>query len=395
MIIFRHSAFWIMLLIIFTVPSVFAATCTVGYSAGNTHTTIQAAIDDTTCATINIGEKNFYENLVINREVTIEGARASLSDIDGSSAGPVITFEDPTPYDRPTVRLKNLTLQNGKSADNGGGIKNESDMSLILDNVTIKNNIAAQDGGGIYHYGYGNITIQNGSVLKKNTAGKYGGGIYGVLSKIDIEQSSIIQNTAAEAVGGMALAEVGGDLWIFDSTVGENSAPKSGGIWTAGSILAGNITVYKNSSTTSGFAGGIDTATSNTYDMQISNSAIAKNIGGDCDVQEVKSFGGNLDSDSTCAFTASTDLPGQDPGFSSLAQSVYQAASKTSVVVDNGSGTIGGASACSGADEKGNARPIDGNGDGTALCDIGAMESKLNFNPIVQLPISKAYPKLP
>lgn len=393
MITFRQSAFWITLLSIFTVPSAFAATCTVGYSAGNTHATIQAAIDDTTCATINIGEKNFYENLVINREVTIEGARASLSDIDGSSVGPVITFQDPSPYDRPTVTLKNLTLQNGKSSDNGGGIKNESDMSLILDNVTLKNNIATKDGGGIYHYGYGSITIQNGSVLKKNTAGGSGGGVYGVLYSIDVEQSSIIQNTAADVGGGMVLAAEGINLWIFNSTIGENSALKSGGIWTAGSILAGNITVYKNSSTTSGYAGGIDTSTSNTHDMQIWNSAIAKNTGGDCDVQEVTSFGGNLDSDSTCAFTAATDLPGTDPGFSSLMLSVYQAASKTSAVIDNGNGSNGTGSLCGGADEKGNARSIDGNGDGTALCDIGAMESKLKLNLVEQLPISKAFPK--
>jgi hypothetical protein len=128
--------------------------------------------------------------------------------------------------------------------------------------------------------------------------------------------------------------------------------------------------------------------------MQFWNSAIAKNTGGDCDFQNMASFGGNLDSDNTCKFTGSTDLPGKDPGFSPLSLNVYNAASKTSAVVDTGKGVSGGVSACSLTDEKNNVRPVDGNGDGTTECDIGAMESKLILNLENQVKLKPTTPML-
>ena len=47
--------------------------CTVGASGAN-YTTVQAAINDSNCATINIAAGTYTENITINRDVILQGA---------------------------------------------------------------------------------------------------------------------------------------------------------------------------------------------------------------------------------------------------------------------------------------------------------------------------------
>lgn len=368
-----------------------ASSCYVSHSTGGTtHATVQKAIDDPKCTVIYLGKKTFTGNFIINREVTIEGENQNLTNLDGGLKGSVITLEDPTTYSRPVVTLKNLTIQNGSSTNGGGISKDECDAMVVLDNVTMKNNKAQENGGAIYNSNstsysvlVRDITITN-SLIKGNSAGNDGGGIY-TLSNVLIEKTSVIKNTADRA-GGI----IGGPLSMLEiltSTIGENVAVEAGGIHMQGDASIFNSTIYGNSSSKAGYAGGIDSKSADS--LGIYDTVVGKNSGGDCNIPAaiVTSFGGNMDTDNTCSLSGFGDYSGIiDPGLVATTGNVYIAKSNTSPVVDKGLNDY-----CDAVDQKGNSRPQDGNIDGTADCDIGAMErtGQLKLPAIINQPSPK------
>ncbi|MEJ2601573.1 MAG: hypothetical protein P8Z00_24835, partial [Anaerolineales bacterium] len=80
------------------------ATC----SVPDQYTTLQAALDDTTCDTIQVITGTYTSNLAITRSVTIQGVAANLVHIQGAGAGPVISTDPGT-----NVTLQGLTLSEG------------------------------------------------------------------------------------------------------------------------------------------------------------------------------------------------------------------------------------------------------------------------------------------
>ncbi|MFL5803509.1 MAG: hypothetical protein ACJ8CR_17420, partial [Roseiflexaceae bacterium] len=63
--------------------------CTVG-AGGATYATIQAAIDDTGCTTINVAAGTYAEHMTIGRSLTLNGAGAGSTIIDGSETDRVL-----------------------------------------------------------------------------------------------------------------------------------------------------------------------------------------------------------------------------------------------------------------------------------------------------------------
>ena len=138
-----------------------AARCRVPSSA---YPTIQAAVDNATCATINVAAGTYHENVVINHDVTIRGEESEESEegegqestiVDGSGSGTVFTITSGK------VTIKNVTIQNGLGPV-GGGIVNNGGMLTIKDS-TISNN-SALEGGGISNNGtvtLKDVTFQN------------------------------------------------------------------------------------------------------------------------------------------------------------------------------------------------------------------------------------------
>jgi hypothetical protein len=86
--------------------------------------------------------------------------------------------------------------------------------------------------------------------------------------------------------------------------------------------------------------------------------------------------GYNLSQDSECAMAGGSNLIGVPallgPLQSTLAPTAFHAPLTGSPLIDAGSPD---AAACPETDQLGNARPQDGNGDGIARCNIGAIES--------------------
>src|SRR5262245_43513082 len=58
------------------------SSCSVGAS-GATYTKIQDAVNDASCATITIAAGTYQENVIISRDITINGAGASSTIVDG------------------------------------------------------------------------------------------------------------------------------------------------------------------------------------------------------------------------------------------------------------------------------------------------------------------------
>lgn len=217
------------------------STHTVANVKSNTHIntattaeTIQEMIDQAKPgSTVIIGKGNHNENLKINKNITLKGAGASTTIINGRHLGSVIDIKR-----KLTVKIIGLTIINGK-ATNGGGISS-SGGTLIVEDSIIKNNNAEYNGGGIYS---GKLTIHN-SKINGNTA-HVGGGIYQSAGMSSLVTHSIIEHNSAFGGGGICNQ---GSLTIKNSKITANTANgnNGGGIYNWGTLNIENSTITKN-----------------------------------------------------------------------------------------------------------------------------------------------------
>jgi Pectinesterase len=170
----------------------------------STYPTIQAAVNDATCATINVAAGTYTEHVTIDRDVTLRGGGQESTIVDGSgSRGSVFTISSGT------VTIQGVTIQHGFSAV-GGGISNE-----------------------------GTLTVLN-STLADNSAGTFGGG--GILNEgtLTVLNSTFSDNSAHDGGG---IANFDGTLTVLNSTFSDNSADDGGGIANSGTLTVQNSTL--------------------------------------------------------------------------------------------------------------------------------------------------------
>jgi CSLREA domain-containing protein len=264
------------------------------------------------------------------------------------------------------------SIVSGNSASDGGGGINAT--TLTLTRSAVSGNSASGTGGGIF----ADTVTLTGSTVSGNNAGNNGGGIF--TGTATLTASTVSGNHANTGDGGGIHANTTATL--TNSTVSGNSAAGGGGgIWAAGLTLL-NDTVTDNSAHVGGGlflpAGGAS---------NVKNSIIAGNLvdltGAGPDVSGAFTSGGhNLVGDGTGAtgFTNGTsgDLVGTaadpiDPRLAPLADNGgptrTHALLAGSPAIDDGDST--GAPA---TDQRGVARPRDGDGNGSRLVDIGAFE---------------------
>jgi len=271
------------------------------------------------------------------------------------------------------IELDHTSLIGNTSGGDGGGVYSDCDESLYLEHSTVSANSAAQgggifgfestmsllestisgndagEGGGIYNF-YGTLYLDH-STVEGNAAETEGGGIvqhgHNLLTEVSLMDSTISGNSAGSMGGGIS-NKLGGEMNLYNTTVSENSAPDGGGIHS----------YYASTS--------------------LQNTIVANNrSGGDCYDQRSGVFlsnGHNLDSDGTCNLVpAEGDLPNADPMLGPLQDNggptLTHALLFGSPAIDAGDN-----SACGATDQRGFKRPMDGDGDGTATCDIGAFE---------------------
>ena len=307
-------------------------------------------------------------DLDITDDLTIVGAGADVTIIDGGALDTVFHVSAGN-----TVEMRALTITNG-SGPGGvpGGILNFG--TLTLSDSAISGNTSSSSAGGVANLGQLSITK---STISGNTTGSSAGGISNCCSGTIVASNSTISGNAATAGGGIAQTGPG------DTTIELN-----------------NVTIADN--TGGSGAGGIEVSGGT---ITIKNSVVANNTatgGGDPDCAgTLTSVGYNLIGDNTgCTFSSTTgDQVGTggspintlfgplgDNGGGTQTHSVPFG----SPAVDAGNPAAPGSEndACELVDQRDEARPVDGDSDAIAICDIGAVE----FVGVLDCPIE---PNLP
>jgi CSLREA domain-containing protein len=296
------------------------------------------------------------------------------------------------------LTLRGLSIEDALLGDEyGGGLYNNSG-SVVITNSTFLHNTAEWGGGAIYNLG--TISVVNSDFSGSIASGSFGGAItsYGTMTLTNstisdslayicggfdnegvafIDRSTISGNTAYW--GGAGLCNYG-ELTILNSTVSGNNISEGygGGIYNTGTMTMTNGTVTANSAPS---GGGIHGGSG----ISLINTIVANNTGGDCDAPVIDTSH-NLDSDGSCGLNpAHGSLPNTDPMLGPLQNNggptFTHALLTGSPAIDAGDNAL-----CPSVDQRGVQRPLDGNEDGVADCDIGAYEYSIAntyFIPIV------------
>lgn len=276
------------------------------------------------------------------------------------------------------LNVSNTTISDNKAFPSGGGIFARSPITIT--NSTIKDNYAFKDGGGVYQLGgdasFNDVTISNN---RTEPNGPYfGGGLFSgsLMSTIRLTNMTIANNISANG-GGMSVM---GTIHIVNSTIAGNIAVGSGGSGVRienGSLSLLNSTIANNISTDSPGSGGA-LLTGHAGTTTITNSILANNARGNClesgPLTGVLISGGyNLSSDNSCALFAPGDVSNINAMLGPLQNNGGPTATMAplpgSPVIDSGNNVV-----CPATDQRDVPRPIDGDHDGTAVCDKGAVE---------------------
>jgi predicted outer membrane repeat protein len=191
-----------------------------------------------------------------------------------------------------------------------------------------------------------------------------------------ISNSTFSGNTVTNIDGGGIYNT--GTLTVTNSTFSGNTVPNldgtrgglGGAIYNSGTLTVTNSTFSGNSAATSG--GGIY----NTGTLNYANTIIANSTGGDCTLSagSIGTNTNNLVEDGSC----SASLSG-DPSLGALADyggpNQTMALQSGSLAIDAGDNATCAAVPVNNLDQRGVTRPLDGNGDSTATCDVGAYEA--------------------
>lgn len=279
------------------------------------------------------------------------------------------------------VTLQDLTIRDGLTTNLGGlggGIFNDS-ASLSINRSTLTHNQAQNDiGGGLANVD-GSVTLSQSTVANNSTQ-LSGGGLLNYAEFSDatltITNSTLSSNQAGNTGGALANADGLGlsnnaTVTILNSTITQNESGLVGGTVDGGGLSSQLF--------------GSGTAVINFQNSIISGNTSPNAGTEDCFTEfggVLNSIGNNLTTFNTgCPTGASGDLTTNSPS-NELVITLADNGGPTdthnltssSLALDAGDDTICSGTAVNNLDQRGLLRPYDGNGDATAVCDIGAVE---------------------
>ncbi len=346
-----------------------------------------------------------------NRSGAIAISSSTFTENVASTFGGAMFF---TPDSTPALTLSNLTVTDNLSqTTSAGGIYVEYPSSpggvVIADRLNVRRNTCYGGGCGALFYNYTDLTIQSsvfdsnlGLASLNNFFNVLGGGVYmgsnlasttlirsstfssnhitngfgaglgvdGNANSVTVEKSTF----SANIVDYLSIAQGGGilssaaTLVLKNCTFAGNSADRGGGLHTTSATTVNNCTFSGNSGLTS------SADIYKTAALTISNSILANSqTSSSCGVA-LTSGGHNLNEDNSCGLSASGDTNGSDPMLSALTD--FAGVTPTFAFLGSSSAIDSGDNAtCEATDQLDTARPVDGDGNGSAVCDIGSIEN--------------------
>jgi hypothetical protein len=271
-------------------------------------------------------------------------------------------------YGNSTINDTNFTQNT--AAINGGGIDATGQVSITRG--TFISNTAGIRGGGINIY-LGSLVVSESSFITNHSSG-YGGGIANDASEAIIQGSEFSGNTAVSVGGGL---RSNGDTYVTNSTFSGNHSDGAGGgidnseISNPSATLSLlNVTLVGNSAGTVG--GNLSLGSLSGANVTLKNTLVASGVPNNCD-KWITSQGNNLESANSCGLATVGDLVNTDPKVRPLENN--GGATRTHALLPNSPAVDHGNNAgAPGIDQRGFPRPVDGNNDGSVICDIGAYE---------------------
>lgn len=382
------------------------STDTVNVPAG-TYTLTQVGSESSTATNATIGD------LDLTQRMMIIGAGRDATIVDGAALGSRVMHLDGSTE---AFGISQLTIRNGTTSGDGGGIFVDSVMSASFVDIRIFGNSAESDGGGIAIWTSATPVIVNRVLIDSNEAEWDGGGIYfdsvglqisnsqitgnqafgangegaGLwlnAGTVTISRSAIAENISTNDGGGVYLEF--GSIDVADSTVSGNIAGRDGGgvyfLWGDNSSLT-NCTIADNQAADWGggiVAGGVDnltlahvTVAGNTANFGSALDAGAVTvrnsiISGTCVGDPVISQGGSIESPGdNCGLTHATDQTAVSASALGLGALAFTGGSTRTNMPSASSVALNTARStyCTPTDQRGTARP-----QGPA-CDAGAVE---------------------
>ncbi len=357
---------------------------------------------------------------VSNDDLTIRGAGASVTAIDGGGLDRVLQVGEAGPAI--TIHVEALTITGGNVTGDGGGIRLESGDTMFLADVAITANMATGSGGAIENNGVmrldrsvltgnesasdsgaienfggdltivattftGNRTSSTGGAIENYddlhiedswfTGNVSESGSAGAIRMLSGSSTTIIRTAftgnRAEGSSGGAL-EGDGTITIENSTFSGNHAQTRGGaIRSTGSAsvtVSSSTVAFNDAVLDSGafFEGG------GTYTL--SNTIVGKNsapTAPNCDeFGSYASNGHNVVGDGSCGATQPTDKPNTDPLLGPLGDNGGPTPTHALLA---GSPAIDAGAGCPATDQRGAPR--------SGACDIGAYELVLCRDAVV------------
>jgi hypothetical protein len=316
---------------------------------------------------------------LLNTTATIDGSSVESNSISGATpvGGGIAVLHDNSTV-TPLLVTHSIVSSNSANATsgsaNGGALYQEGDL-VTLRNTTLSDNFA-DNGGGLFQ--------DNGTTVLA----------LGSLS-----------NNRADANGGAVAVDSGGFLGhsvnLSNTTISGNIAGlNGGGLYITGAPLSPNLTTVSlyNTTLTNNTNGGVYLAEGHSQPELISGNTIigGQVSGADCGTSGVvilTSKGGNLESGTSCAFTAGSDQQSvTDLGLNALGNYGGETQAHDllpdSPAVDAGRRQICNRQA-NGKDQRGFARFYNGDQKRGFDCDSGAVEYQgLLANPGFEAPLN-------
>lgn len=280
------------------------------------------------------------------------------------------------------VIIRGLRLTGGATSGTGGAIRVVNAADVQIDRVEMYANSADQGGGAVSVVG-GVVTLDRSDLHDNGTAGE--GAAVRNSADLTVYASSIRDNLDLQPAGQReAVSGVGGGITrILNSTLSGNNGH---------AVDADDGTLQiENSSLIANDRRGIEFQSLTGRTLFLRNTVISGNTDGACiapglGAPTISTDGYNYAQDSGCQIQLGTsNVINADAGIGALVVdptrfSAYYLPQSGSPLIDAGHPLVGGLG-CIETDQLGTARPVDGDGNGQARCDIGAIEA-----PFVALP---------